>query len=127
MEDEKDRFGEKMRLVERAKEDIYFAAKDLELIAKLRAQLKKVVGSRPSDQTPGCPKCKGELEAYSFMGFSLDRCEKCGGIWLDPGELEGLLKRATAGPLASFIERFIAGEEKGTKEKPKNAAAETRH
>jgi hypothetical protein len=28
MEDQKDRFGEKMRLVERAKEDIYFAEKD---------------------------------------------------------------------------------------------------
>jgi hypothetical protein len=36
MENEKDRFGEKMRLVEQAKEDIYFAQKDRELIAKLK-------------------------------------------------------------------------------------------
>ncbi len=31
MENERDRFGEKMRLVEQAKEDIYFAEKDREL------------------------------------------------------------------------------------------------
>ncbi len=36
MESEKDRFGEFMRLLERAKEDIYFAAKDRELIEKLK-------------------------------------------------------------------------------------------
>jgi len=32
MADEKDGFGETMRLVERAKEDIYFAEQDRELI-----------------------------------------------------------------------------------------------
>jgi nucleotide-binding universal stress UspA family protein len=39
MDDGKDRFGDKMRLVERAKENTYFAAKDREAIEKLRAQL----------------------------------------------------------------------------------------
>jgi hypothetical protein len=42
MENEKDRFGETMKLVERAKEDIYFAEKDRELIEKLKARLKKM-------------------------------------------------------------------------------------
>jgi len=42
MENEKDRFGETMRLVERAKEDIYFAERDRELLEKLRGQLRKV-------------------------------------------------------------------------------------
>jgi len=42
MEHERYRFGEKMRLVEQAKEDIYFAEKDRELIAKLKEQVKKV-------------------------------------------------------------------------------------
>ena len=41
MVDEKDRFGETMKLVERAKEDIYFAQRDRELIEKLKAQLHK--------------------------------------------------------------------------------------
>jgi hypothetical protein len=42
MADEKDKFGYTMRLAERAKEDIYFAEHDRELMAKLKAQLRKV-------------------------------------------------------------------------------------
>ena len=52
MEDEKDRFGEKMKLVERAREDIYFAAKDRELIEKLRRHLKNFIDSQTSDSSP---------------------------------------------------------------------------
>ena len=42
MADEKDRFGEAMKLAERAKEDIYFAEQDRELIEKLKTNLEKV-------------------------------------------------------------------------------------
>lgn len=45
MEDGKDRFGDKMRLVERAKENTYFAAKDREAIEKLRQQLAAAQGA----------------------------------------------------------------------------------
>ena len=108
MENEKDRFGEKMRLVERAKEDIYFAAKDRELIEKLKTVLKKVEGRVEEDQELICPKCLGKLESYSFMGFFLDRCQACGGIWLDKGELEGILREASRSRVGSLIERFLA-------------------
>jgi hypothetical protein len=92
MDDEKDRFGEKMKLVERAKEDIYFAQQDRELIAKLKAQLQKVDASGNEIR---CPKCPGRLETFTFQGFLLDRCNSCGGIWMDNGELEGVIKRVT--------------------------------
>jgi hypothetical protein len=39
MADEKDRFGDTMRFVERAKEDIYFAEQDRQVLEKLRSQL----------------------------------------------------------------------------------------
>lgn len=42
MIEEKNRFGETLQLLERAKEDIYFAQRDRELIEKLKAQLHKV-------------------------------------------------------------------------------------
>jgi len=42
MVEEKDRFAETLQLLERAKEDIYFAQRDRELIEKLKAQLHKV-------------------------------------------------------------------------------------
>jgi hypothetical protein len=36
MVEEKDRFGETLQLLERAKQDIYFAQRDRELIEKLK-------------------------------------------------------------------------------------------
>ena len=108
MENEKDRFGDKMRLVERAKEDIYFAAKDRELIEKLKARLEKLQ-PRPEAPAPPCPKCQGKLESYSFMEIILDRCPACGGIWFDRGELEQILKKVSRGPLAAPAERFLGG------------------
>lgn len=108
MENERDRFGEKMKLLERAKEDIYFAAKDRELIEKLKALLKKVEGEQARDRDLACPKCAGKLESYTFMGFFLDRCQACGGMWLDKGELEGILREASRSRLGAAIERFLA-------------------
>jgi hypothetical protein len=105
MADEKDRFGETMKLVERAKEDIYFAEHDRELIAKLKGHLQKV------DKTVidlRCPKCPGYLEAYTFQGFALDRCDKCGGIWMDKGELEGVVRKVSRGPLGEWIDTLTA-------------------
>jgi len=105
MADEKDRFGETMRLMERAQEDIYFAKRDQELIAKLKAKLLPV-GNQESQLR--CPKCPGELETYTFEGYILDRCRSCGGIWMDQGELEGVIRKITRGPLSAWIDTLTA-------------------
>jgi tRNA(Ile2) C34 agmatinyltransferase TiaS len=110
MADEKDRFGETMKLVERAKEDIYFAERDRELIEKLKQQLKKVV--KESSQVR-CPKCPGDLESYTFQGFALDRCQNCGGIWMDKGELEAVIRKVTRDPLGYWVNKLIAKEPPG--------------
>ncbi len=105
MADEKDHFGETMKLVERAKEDIYFAEQDRELLNKLKEQLRKV------DKTGNeirCPKCAGLLETYSFHEIILDRCLKCGGIWMDKGELEAVIRKVTRGPLGAWIDKLTA-------------------
>jgi hypothetical protein len=102
---EKDRFGETMKLKERAQEDIYFAEHDRDLIAKLKANLQK------SDKTVidlRCPKCPGHLEAYTFEGFALDRCNQCGGVWMDQGELEGVVRRVSRGPVGEWIDTLRA-------------------
>ena len=65
MADEKDRFGETMKLVERAKEDIYFAEHDRELIEKLKAQLQK---ADKQESQLHCPKCPGLLETH-YLGI----------------------------------------------------------
>jgi hypothetical protein len=102
--DEKDRFGDTMKLLERAKEDIYFAERDRDLIEKLKAQLQKV-------ETRGsvlhCPKCAGNLETYTFHGVILDRCDTCDGMWLDNGELEEVIRKITNGPITDWLEKVI--------------------
>ena len=103
MENEKDRFGETMRLVERAKEDIYFAERERELLEKLHGQLRKV---DKLEAETHCPKCPGKLESYTFQGFALDRCHECGGIWLDNGELEGIVRKISRGPLGAWIDKL---------------------
>jgi hypothetical protein len=100
MDDQKDRFGDTMRLVERAKEDIYFAERDRELLEKLRSQLHRVETSAHAK----CPKCPGELESYTFEGFGLDRCSQCGGIWLDKGELEGIVRKIGRAPVGALLD-----------------------
>jgi Zn-finger nucleic acid-binding protein len=39
-----------------------------------------------------CPNCAREMVHITRHGVTLDRCEVCGGIWLDRGELEHLLE-----------------------------------
>ena len=113
MADEKDRFGETMRLMERAQEDIYFAKRDQELIAKLKAKLQPVVGQESKLR---CPKCPGELASYTFEGFLLDRCHDCGGIWMDKGELEGVIRKITRGPVGAWLDKLAAREPAKAKE-----------
>lgn len=103
MADEKDRFGDTMRLVERAKEDIYFAERDREILENLRARLRKV--EKPAKELH-CPKCAGALESYTFEGFLLDRCHECGGVWMDHGELEAVVRKISRGPLGAWIDKL---------------------
>lgn len=111
MENEKDRVGEKTMFVERANEDRYFAAKEHELIEGMKAEFQKVEAARREGQIVNCPKCPGRFAKYRFMGFVLDRCESCEGIWLDKGELEGILRKAARGPLGAFLERCFSKDE----------------
>jgi Transcription factor zinc-finger len=105
MADEKDRFGDAMRLAERAKEDIYFAERDRELIDKLRGEFKK---ADKENEGLRCPKCPGRLESYTFQGFMLEHCQECGGVWMDKGELEGMIRKISRGPLGAWIDTLTA-------------------
>jgi Zn-finger nucleic acid-binding protein len=55
-----------------------------------------------------CPKCANvKMEKISHKAkpfdLTLDRCPRCGGIWLDGGEIEGLRDRG----FANFKLRFF--------------------
>jgi uncharacterized protein len=45
-----------------------------------------------------CPRCEtSQLSEIDRDGITIDRCERCRGIWLDRGELEKLTARGGPG------------------------------
>lgn len=80
----------------RGLEEEYFNRKNKEAIEKLRAKMKIAAEAKAAGlSTMQCPRCDGQLKENKFEQVVVDTCEKCGGIWLDSGELEQLLKSDT--------------------------------
>ena len=93
-----------------SKEDEYFYKKDREALAKLRAQVEEQRAKLESEHEKNefwmrCPKCGSPLKEEDYgSGVLVDRCssQSCGGIFLDGGELEILLKAK-----ASLLQRIL--------------------
>ena len=98
---------------EHANEDGYFALKERELIDDMKAEFRQEEAARRAAALATCPKCSGHFANYRFMGFDLDRCESCEGIWLNKGELAGILRQRARGRLGVFLDRCFSGDEKG--------------
>ncbi len=101
---EKDRLGEKLKDVERAREDVYFAERDRELLAKLR-KAKQGEGEEVLKEAAlmRCPKCGARLQERALHGIEVDECRDCRGMWLDQGELEKIGKREADGWIARWL------------------------
>ena len=93
------------------KESEYFAKLDAENRKKLRENLdKKRDHERQKKEKSAhwmkCPKCGAELKEIKFLEVAIDECAGCGGVWLDQGELELLLKTEVK-ETARFFDRFF--------------------
>ena len=42
-----------------------------------------------------CPKCQTDLMISDRQGIEIDFCPQCRGVWLDRGELDKLIERAS--------------------------------
>ena len=61
-----------------------------------------------------CPKCACKLEESSYSDVRIDRCIGCGGVWLDPRELETLASEEHHNWLSTLVARMTGkGPEKG--------------
>ena len=67
-----------------ALENEYFYRKEQELIAKMKAKIEDEASVATELK---CPKCDGTLVETDFEKIKIDVCNKCTGVWLDPGEL----------------------------------------
>ncbi len=77
-------------------EEEYFHRKNKEAIEKLRAKMKVAEEAKAAGASSmNCPRCDGSLKESKFEEVMIDTCDKCGGVWLDLGELEQLTKKDT--------------------------------
>lgn len=82
-------------------ENEYFRRKEKELIDKMKAKLEK---EETKDISLECPKCDGKLLETEYESIVIDVCDKCSGVWLDPGELaQAIDKNEGSGWLSRFF------------------------
>ena len=94
----------------RGLEEEYFHRKNKEAIEKLREKMKVSEEAKAAGTSSmKCPRCDGSLNESKVEEVSIDVCDKCGGIWLDSGELEQLTKREGGG---GFLSRIWGGQAK---------------
>jgi ribosomal protein L37AE/L43A len=85
----------------KALEEDYFRRKEQETLEKMRAQMTaEQQASEAAASALQCPRCDGTLDEITFEDVQIDRCNKCGGVWLDSGELESLTKKENTGWLS---------------------------
>jgi Zn-finger nucleic acid-binding protein len=113
MKNETERHGERPEFDEHANEESYFAVKEHELVEDMKTEFRGVEAARRKAQMATCPKCSGQFAKYRFMGFELHRCETCEGIWLNKGELQGILRQQARGPLGVFLDRCFSKKQSG--------------
>jgi uncharacterized protein with PIN domain len=78
-------------------EEEYFHRKNQEAIEKLRAKIKVADEAKAAGASSmQCPRCDGSLKEMRIDEVAVDTCDKCGGVWLDSGELEQLTKKVTS-------------------------------
>ena len=78
-------------------EEEYFHRKNQEAIEKLREKMRVAAEAKAAGKSSmQCPRCDGHLNESVFENVTIDTCEKCGGVWLDSGELEQLTRNESA-------------------------------
>lgn len=68
-----------------------------------------------------CPKCEVEMDEVRKLDVIIDSCSRCGGIWLDKGELEKIRKAESApGPEEEYHEKREHSHDHGDKHEDKH-------
>lgn len=103
--------------MERSKtEEEYFAREEAEKLEALRQEADRKAEEERRKALKDlhymhCPKCGMDLKETSFRGIMIDRCESCGGIFLDRGELEALAGEDKGGVITGILSLFRPGKE----------------
>lgn len=99
----------------REKEEQYFAELELKRRKELREKLNQQREEAKKDKSSEpwwlrCPKCGGKLAEKKIVDVVVDECPECQGIYLDPGELELLVKGAGSSGFLSKVSGSLFGK-----------------
>ncbi len=92
-------------------EEEYFKKRDMEAKAKLKAKLD---AQRAEAEKAACKelhyfkcgKCGCDMITQVFRGIEIERCQHCGSVLLDPGELEELAGDDQSSMIKGFFSVF---------------------
>jgi hypothetical protein len=101
MDAEKDRLGDKLRDIEHAREDKFFAERDRALLEKLR-QDPALAGLAT------CPACSKRLEPIDGAPLRILACTAGHGWWLPHDEAKALADDATRQALVRHLASLAA-------------------
>lgn len=92
-------------------ENDYFKKLDSEAKAKMKAKLEEQrveaeKAERKQLHWHKCGKCGGEMATELFRGIEIERCNDCGAVLLDPGELQELAGADESAMFNSFFTMF---------------------
>jgi uncharacterized protein with PIN domain len=92
-------------------EDEYFVREDAEKKRKIALQVKKETEAAELKRLKElhfmrCPKCGLELREVKYAGIDVDVCFACGGLFLDKGEMETLVKTEKSGVMGAILNWF---------------------
>ena len=105
---ERDPLGEKIRMKERAEEDQYFAARDRELMAKLKHQQEAEREETVRDLARGrCPECGERLHPHPIHGEVIRECPNYHGAWLSSTQIERTAQQLRKGWTEQFLAEFV--------------------
>lgn len=93
----------------RGLENEYFHRKDREALDKIRRQLAEEARAKGQPAARQCPLGHGGLTEVRHEEIAIDRCDTCGGVWLDAGELEQLTA-TDGGGWFGRLKKGVSGE-----------------
>jgi len=83
-------------------EEEYVRRKDREALDKLRREMADEATAAGQPPARQCPLGHGALAEVRHDEVVIDRCNTCGGVWLDAGEIELLTEREQGGWFSRF-------------------------
>lgn len=84
-----------------ALEEEYFRRHNQELVERMKKRLSSE--DEMLETSFNCPKCDGKLHTGNFENIQIDVCNRCGGVWLDAGELQQIAKTQEGGWLGRLF------------------------